>query len=218
METSNKNNFLKESIFIAAAIITIILGYDHFYPIKKTEKVKQDDNSVIQYTVNENQNNPISNKEKPEIVNNNNTIPVNNPIEQTTIKEQNQESNNNIAPATVNIKQEPQIPDCEKNNTGDYCFTNNTNVEIQVVLIKESSGSAPSVYPNYWDIDKTMLIQPKKSQCFYDITANARSYGVYGQVYTNNSWIIISGAQIKVNKCKSETISVDGTYKHYIGY
>jgi hypothetical protein len=99
------------------------------------------------------------------------------------------ESYNN--PETVN-------KDCEKNNTGDYCFSNNTNINIQVVL---------SVIGDYgYYHDKKITLKPGQTQCYYDLPCGPiRYYFENNDVNINKTF---AKGQINVEKCKSKTFII----------
>jgi len=53
--------------------------------------------------------------------------------------------------------------DCEKNNTGDYCFFNNTKVEIYVY---DRSWNVPSSNFNFVS---NFMLKPRQSKCVYNL-------------------------------------------------
>jgi hypothetical protein len=100
------------------------------------------------------------------------------------------ESNNNF---------EKEKKDCEANNTGDYCFINNSNQKLSVI-IKETEGR------NSYNL----IIGGGETQCFYNIKAILYQYEIY-----SNGYSLIKTGQILVEKCKSKTfvITFSGTQK-----
>lgn len=102
-------------------------------------------------------------------------------------------------PETVN-------KDCETKDLGDYCFTNNTNLKIEVHIKQGNYAFGHGEY--------NMTLEPGQTQCFYNIHSGAYSYNIYefGKKMRPYS---PSGAklppyfsregQINVEKCSSKT-------------
>jgi hypothetical protein len=111
------------------------------------------------------------------------------------------ESLNN--PETVDLK-------CEKNKTGDYCFTNNTTVNLKITI----SGRI------YMSWKFSMTLAPSQTQCFYEVPEGAGDYDIiendYQQVYSYRMGSGISTSkpryethgQINVEQCKSKTFVI----------
>jgi hypothetical protein len=88
------------------------------------------------------------------------------------------ESYNN--PETVNSK-------CKEQNTGDYCFKNDTKLELEVYLN---------------DLRKDCTLQPGQTQCFYDIRV-----GSIGYIITESNSYKYKG-EINIEQCKSKTFVI----------
>jgi hypothetical protein len=99
------------------------------------------------------------------------------------------ESYNN--PETVN-------KECEKNNKGDYCFTNSSN-QTFYVYIDDSNRS------NTFEA----ILESGQTQCFYNIPAKSYNYEIADKpgVYYRHTSILKRG-QILVEKCKSKTFII----------
>lgn len=72
-----------------------------------------------------------------------------------------------IQPALIKSKD----PNCKTNNDGDYCFQNNTNLDLGVTL--SSSRSKVSNVSMF-----TCTLQPGQKQCFYDVGAGSARYEI----------------------------------------
>jgi len=95
------------------------------------------------------------------------------------------ESFNN--PETVNSK-------CKENNTGDYCFQNNTKYVLHVELNLVCRHT------------KACSLQPGQTQCFYDICCGATRYQIK-ESYLYTSKYNVSG-EINIEQCKSKTFVI----------
>ena len=91
------------------------------------------------------------------------------------------ESYNN--PETVDKK-------CIEKKTGDYCFLNNTNINVRVNVYK---------YP----FDGYMTLQPGQTQCFYDVAIGSARYEI-----TNTENSRLAYGQINIEQCKSKTFVI----------
>lgn len=109
---------------------------------------------------------------------------------------------------------EPQPPnkDCEKKNTGDYCFTNSTKYSVVVTLYipAEATGT-------YLQLDRfnnisirwstQSFIGPGKTNCFTNIESTQIGYMIKEEGSFSASSIYFIG-DIKVEKCQSKTYSI----------
>ena len=98
-------------------------------------------------------------------------------------------------PETVN-------KDCEKNNTGDYCFTNNTQNQATVTLL-------PTRISDY----KYLTLEAGQTQCFYNLQVQSYDYvlQVVDGLTTSRSGRVMPTerrGQIFVEKCKSKTFDI----------
>ena len=85
--------------------------------------------------------------------------------------------------------------ECQKNKTGDYCFTNSTGKKIKIMVLGAQSNEFTL------DIGQT--------QCLYELPSGVYKYltykeseqaGWYGNLYTQG--------QVKVEQCQSKTFEV----------
>lgn len=93
-------------------------------------------------------------------------------------------------PETVN-------KDCETKNTGDYCFTNNTDKAKFATLFIEGKGTLGEI-----------VIDPGQTQCYYDIAATTYKYVICSKRW---SWYMSDAEMngiIKVEKCKSKSFVI----------
>lgn len=102
-------------------------------------------------------------------------------------------------PETVN-------KECETKNEGDYCFSNNTKLKLEI-SIKQGNYAFGSNQFN-------MTLEPGQTQCFYNIKAGTYSYTIYEfgkrlKPYSPNGAKLppyfSREGQIKVEKCASKT-------------
>jgi hypothetical protein len=99
------------------------------------------------------------------------------------------ESYNN--PETVN-------KDCETKNTGDMCFTNQTNKKITVVV--QVSG-------NECVLENTqMTLSAEQTQCFYNLSAKPLYYFVFDDLHPRCRPLY--KGQINIERCKSKTFVI----------
>jgi len=97
-------------------------------------------------------------------------------------------------PSTVN-------PKCKVNNTGDYCFLNNTDRQITVVLYNDKQ-SCMGAYGS----TAQMSLEPQQAQCAYNLNAIVLRYEIYDEKHPRCN----PGqfGQINVEVCKSKTFVV----------
>lgn len=118
------------------------------------------------------------------------------------------ESYNN--PETVNNN-------CETNNTGDYCISNNKGITITFVYYP---GNNSGGYANY--NQKSITIEPLETKCLYDLESGVWSYSYsdptrrvrtgYATSTTNGGGNLTAATkytgQFRVEKCKSKTLII----------
>jgi hypothetical protein len=99
------------------------------------------------------------------------------------------EQNNN--PATVSNS-------CEGNNTGDYCFYNNTSGKIMVYINRKDNNGDPEV--------SRFALNSKESKCIYNNSA-----GVYTFIASSSMVEIkqIDIGEFLIEKCKSKTYAIN---------
>lgn len=181
-----------------------ILGYFGIN-YQKDQKEKQTINETISQpaTIENNDNTSASNKENPKKkpeVNKPNINSTDNTSQQVTVVEQQQEPINKVAPnIEIVTEQQPQISDCEKNNTGDYCFTNTTSVNIKIHI-------CPITEDFYTAKKLGISLAPGETKCFYNLVSGVYKYKANGRFSSLES---SSSGQIKLEKCKSETLAVN---------
>jgi len=98
-------------------------------------------------------------------------------------------------PGTVN-------PECKENNTGDYCFVNNTKYTLIVRLKRYTE----------------LTLDPGQTQCFHNQQARTYNYTIhekggveYGQVYYSYGNAVkpfTRAGQISIEQCKSKTFTI----------
>jgi hypothetical protein len=98
-------------------------------------------------------------------------------------------------PGTVNSE-------CETNNTGDYCFTNNTNTLLYIMVYRRIPDSYISGYLGEITVDKG------QTQCFYDAQAATYTYSIDIHQSTGHSSSTAKTGQIRIEKCKSKTFII----------
>lgn len=115
------------------------------------------------------------------ISNNNNPRGFNSPLNSN-------ENYNN--PGTVNLS-------CKVNNTGDYCFTNNTSKKL---TIDTSAG-------------RIFTLAPNQTQCLYEVASGPMRYSFTerperGVDYTNQPRPFEGNGEVYVEQCKSKTFVI----------
>lgn len=100
--------------------------------------------------------------------------------------------------------------ECDKKNTGDYCFYNNSRKNIVLFLCDPEGGCGPSNFGA-----TVMVLKPSESKCAYDLSASsvyefqiyeepADGYSQQTRLYLRT---IIDQGRIKIEQCKSKTYS-----------
>jgi len=104
-------------------------------------------------------------------------------------------------PGTVNSE-------CETNNTGDYCFTNNTNrllyIEVRKIVSRQIGER---MYPGQQSIGEVTL-DVGQTQCFYDIVATSYVYITDISPDTGHRSSTEKEGRFRVEKCKSKTFVI----------
>jgi len=93
-------------------------------------------------------------------------------------------------PETVN-------KDCEKNNTGDYCFENQYNKQVKIYIFAEGQRGT----------DLYLTLSIGQTQCFYNLKAGNYTYRVTIGDIGYYRYDIAQG-QFLVDKCKSKTFFI----------
>ncbi len=174
---------------IAAVIASIIIGYFTFKPSlnpetdTKTaiaiEPAKTKDTSIgnsnsVNYKVSE----PTGKHEISKKMDEN----VSTPPQESGIEEN---------PSTK--PQEIDVNDCESNNFGDLCFTNQSGEYVSVYI--ELNGT-PTIYST--NPDMNVRIQNGESKYYYHLKP-----GVYGYMYSSRESGVKGTAQVLVTKCQT---------------
>lgn len=128
-------------------------------------------------------------------MNNKNTIDINNEISEPL--------NSNVQ--TTNLP--PEIKDCEKNSTGNFCFynTNTYTVEVRVYYYDQYNNAQQYT---------VLIIKNEETKCFYNAPANnryefivfTRPAGQQDQFYLDSQRIDLG--EISIEKCKSTTYTI----------
>lgn len=91
-------------------------------------------------------------------------------------------------PGTVN-------KECETRNTGDFCFTNGTQYNVEIGM---GRGAPP--------VEFIMTLSPGQTQCFYSFTAKAYKYNIIKSLPNGKKDYQVG--QILIEKCKSKTFVI----------
>jgi len=90
--------------------------------------------------------------------------------------------------------------ECEKKNTGDYCFKNNTTYPLKVSMYFSHSTDGPY----------QMTLKGGESKCFYDLKADTYGYeAIYHSLTLEPHPMFSSSGQIKVEACQSKTVMIE---------
>ena len=110
--------------------------------------------------------------------------------------------------------------DCETKNTGDYCFTNNTQYRLRVYLYNEAGGgygggqmirAANNGYMSVSWSGGDVTIEPGQTECFYNIKATSMVSDIRIIKPVNSAYVWDVGyrkGNILVEKCKSKTFII----------
>ncbi len=97
--------------------------------------------------------------------------------------------------------------DCEKNNTGDYCFYNNSKNVLKVFVTIVKIESPSTIHP-YNDPNDYILLKPGQSKCIYNITAGTKATFRALIDDSNNLPETYDNGNFLVEKCKSKTYNI----------
>jgi hypothetical protein len=106
-------------------------------------------------------------------------------------------------PETVN-------KDCEKNKTGEYCFTNSTQTRVKVVLyIEDKNANTGSWGATMTTWSSEANIDPGQTECFSDIQTTNYGYSIKvissGFTRTMDEVNKDRKGHVNVEQCKSKT-------------
>jgi hypothetical protein len=111
--------------------------------------------------------------------------------------------------------------ECEKNNTGDYCFYNSTKYTVNV---KVNYNYTPPgwQYPHYTNGQSEFMLKPGESKCIYGVIANQASGGsnhFEATVHVMLHGVVSADQQLDegdfaAEKCKSKTYTIQGSIKN----
>lgn len=105
---------------------------------------------------------------------------------------------------TIGISSSAMDTTCKQKNTGDYCFTNNTNINLTVTI---GAGSWP----------KNITLQPGQTQCFLDLNVGSFDYKIFNTEAAQYVWdgnkakfvgVYNAKGQIYIEQCKSKTFII----------
>lgn len=88
--------------------------------------------------------------------------------------------------------------ECQTKNTGDFCFSNATNMNLKIYL-KPSASRTDMAF-------ETIILKKGETQCSYNLKAKNYGYSVYNN--DSNSYNAYSNGQFLVEKCKSKTLTI----------
>lgn len=100
-------------------------------------------------------------------------------------------------PASENEKKSTN-PNCESENTGDFCFFNEHGQDIQI-LIWDNGGANPGLNR----ADYTLTISPSTSQCLTNMNARNYYYKAINVKVGPSGWPPFSEGMFNIQKCKS---------------
>ncbi len=115
----------------------------------------------------------------------------------------NRDSTNQIA------GQPSKDPNCKENNTGDYCFQNNTILDLEVMLMSSPSKKFSSTSPFF------SILQPGQKQSFFDVPAGAARYSIktpasfsgYGSVNPQKTYS--AEGSLYIEQCQENTFFIN---------
>ena len=92
------------------------------------------------------------------------------------------------------------VDGCEKDETGDYCFTNSTMYELKVDVFIFANQYSSSRYSQ-------LLIKPGDSKCVYNLLVKTRyNYGAFREVSRGEGFmpeqIKIDNGEMSIERCK----------------
>ncbi len=112
-------------------------------------------------------------------------------------------------PTAIVVATPLKSKDCEKRNTGDYCFTNSTskNLILTLFIKKENTGiyintDRFNVVAVSWTTEE--MVNAGETKCFADLATGNIEYRARDARSFNES-TIQTGGDITVEKCKSNT-------------
>jgi hypothetical protein len=108
--------------------------------------------------------------------------------------------NTNIHTTTIHPSKDPN---CKENNTGDYCFQNNTNLDLKVIL--KSSAAKGMTYTTLF----TCTLQPGQKQCFFTVPAGAARYVVSTDDLDNVTKHYYAEGSLYVDPCQENTFFIN---------
>lgn len=121
-------------------------------------------------------------------------------------------TNPNINTTNQIVDQPSKDPNCKENNTGDYCFQNNTGLNLKVTLM--SSPSKKFRYTSPF----SCTLQPGQKQCFFNVPAGAARYDIktpatfsgYSNSSTSNPAKLYSAqGSVYVDDCRENSFFIN---------
>ena len=93
-------------------------------------------------------------------------------------------------------------PNCRQDNTGDYCFTNTTKLNLTIQLEVRNQSA--------------LTVDPGQTQCFYNLTGGAYEYSIYETRYGKGPYYVPPGVrapyyingQVYIEQCKSKIFNI----------
>lgn len=100
---------------------------------------------------------------------------------------------------------------CEEENTGDYCFQNNTELNLQINLTS-SPIKVTTSETSYYTYTTPLYsnIQPGQKQCFFNVPAGAAKYSiqVIGNISSNSKEYYHADGSLYVELCRENTFII----------
>jgi hypothetical protein len=87
---------------------------------------------------------------------------------------------------------------CEENNTGNFCFKNNSSIALDVKVFDSSTSGTP----------KRLTLNVGQTQCFYDLSAKALTYQAWDSPGSNWGSKYAEG-QFLVVQCETDTFVIN---------
>ena len=130
------------------------------------------------------------------------------------LNEGNKETNNQVfVPITVSSNIPTQAntttitaskdPNCKENNTGDYCFQNNTKLDLRVTV----SASRDKIHNTSSSF--TCILQAGQRQCFFNVPGGAARYVVSNGGFINVSKQYYAEGSLYVDPCQENTFFIN---------
>ncbi len=100
-------------------------------------------------------------------------------------------------------------PNCKENNSGDYCFQNNTKFSLEITFFAKEAK-------NYsYSRGLKCTLQPGQKQCFYDLQSGSATYNIVSwkggsspAFYTKSDMDYNAKGTLYIDVCKEKTFII----------